>query len=230
VNVPRDEWPGYNRAVREDPDGVRAVLSAGASADVDVRELAWVIEMESGWNPAAQSPKSSAAGLLQWVKSTRKALGMPESQAQTAAMSRAQQAPFVAKYFEAVHVPGPPPAGDVYLAVFWPEAVGKPASWTIARDDGFSDSLSLPGDHYTDKVRVPRFKAVWRDNPGLRVSPKGPITAGAVRAMGTPPEQGGPGMEDPDAPPDRPRKRSGEPLLWLLALYVLSRKRGASLL
>ena len=41
--------------------------------------LAAVISFESGWNPLAKNPKSSARGLIQWLDSTAKTLGYSSS-------------------------------------------------------------------------------------------------------------------------------------------------------
>jgi hypothetical protein len=57
-------------AVRRDAAGVLAVLRVADKLGLDRRELAWVIEKESGWDPDARNPRGGARGIVQWMPET----------------------------------------------------------------------------------------------------------------------------------------------------------------
>lgn len=152
------DWPGLAQALEVDEPGVKAVLDAGKSLGLDAQELAWVIERESGWIPEARNPTSDARGLLQWLPSTRRQLGIPDNPG-----TRSEQARHVTSFFKAIGKPIP--KGDVYVAVFAPAYVGRRAGTIIASVGS----------------------KAWQANPSLRESPTGPITVDSVRRVGTPP-------------------------------------------
>lgn len=109
-------------------------------------------------------------------------------------MTRRQQAPLVARFFFGVgsHLHAP---GDVYLAIFYPAALGNA----------------------DDSVIGPVGSAIWTQNRGLREPNGGPVTVGSVRRIGTPPREGGPTLEwvlQPLSP--EPKKTSKFGLFMLL--------------
>lgn len=167
--------------------GVAEVLGAGTKLGLDSVELAWVIEKESAWNPGAWNRVSDARGLIQWIPKTRSLLGM-----KTVPRTRKGQARWVGKYFEQL---GTIPKGDVYLAVFYPKAIGKPNSYVIAK----------------------RGSKIWEQNPSLRRKGGGDITAGRVRRVGRPIRV------EPGAPlrPRRRKRRSGAEGSWVLVAALL---------
>lgn len=184
-------WEGYLAALEEDPLGVAYVLGTTFKATPKRRaaipdlqtELAWCIEIESGWRTDARNPISNASGLLQFMPSTAKAMGTTVEKLR--AMSRVEQASYVQKFFD-MNDWTMAAFGDVYVAVFFPAALGKPNEHVIAAKDG------------------PNVK-IWEQNPGLRESPDGPITVGRVRQLGTPPTEAlpGPGAK---LPPSKKKK------------------------
>lgn len=208
-------WDGYFAALSADTEGVNAVLEAGRTVGADPRDLAWAIEVESGWNPEAQNPSTKASGLLQWMPSTLKAIDapLPEDVIQS---TRTEQAKWVAPYFKhvgaAFRMTKP---GDTLLAIFMPSALGKKDSAVIGPVQGL----------------------VWKRNPGYRSAGDGPITAGSVRAIGTPPASGGPEpgavvpeREKPRKPAPGTGKGSEPPWFWVLLILAMSRKgRGSGL-
>lgn len=170
-------WEGYLAAFLEDPEGVARVLGVKIEATL-VRakqtpsiqtELAWVIEIESKWNPAAQNPKSKATGLIQFMKGTAEELGTTLDALK--GMSRGDQSVYVQKYFDKVHKIAIY-VGDVYMMVAAPAYVGQP--------DG--------------TVVYPVGSAAWKDNPGWRMPGDGPVTAGSIRRLGVPPTEMIPGL------------------------------------
>jgi hypothetical protein len=165
-------WKGYSAALASDPGGVRAVLATRIAATPEraamspsvVDELAWIIGNESDWNPAATN-SIGATGLIQFMPATAAMLGTTTDALRK--MSRKQQSRYVQKYFDRVTNNGSRKVrrkGDLYLLTFMPGHLND-------ADDGVIFDVGTKG---------------WEQNPGLRVSPSGPITAGSVRARGTP--------------------------------------------
>ncbi|MCM1168756.1 MAG: transglycosylase SLT domain-containing protein [Bacteroides sp.] len=95
-----------------------------------------VMYKESGLAPAAVNRSSGATGLIQFMPSTAAALGTSTAALKT--MTGKGQLAYVEKYFR-------PYIGrlgryeDVYMAVFFPAALGKADDWT------FQSSRLLPG-------------------------------------------------------------------------------------
>lgn len=219
------DWGGLKQALKTDPAGVAAVLSitlpvsaAREQMQPDPQtELAWIVEKESSWDPAAENPKADkqgkhATGLIQFLPSTARFLGTTVEQLKV--MTRAQQAPFVQKYFDQVSggagsKSGHPGrvakrVGDLYLLTFAP----------IALD--FTD----------DQVIFEVGTKAWQDNPAFRDPGDGPIRAGTVRRAGTPSTLkipgpgGGGGLPIPSG-----GGRGGLGLVVLLGLYLASRRK-----
>lgn len=181
---------GFHAALGEDRAGTLAVLEAGTELGLDPDELAVVIERESGWNPAAVN--GQARGLIQLRPIAREDIGMT---ADPATLSRAQQAPWIKRFYERVAqiVGGPIPRGDLYLATFRPADVGKPDNYVI-----FAANTED-----------------WKNNAVfLRESLTGPITAGSVRRAGSP--QGHTPMPPTPGAPARQAGSSG----WGAVLLV----------
>lgn len=200
-------WGDFDRALAEDPAGVEAVLLAADAADLSRRELAWVIQRESGWDPAARNPSTNASGLIQFIPSTLSSLGYGGSPEQFRALSRAEQAPWIEKLYRGRKVP----RGDLFLANYWPAAAGKDDSYVIAEAHDAGWCVDHPS-------------ANWCVNKGLRDGPDGPITAGSVRTKGTPPSAGGPSDVPAPAQPVAAAsiKKSGSVVPWLLGAGVVA--------
>jgi hypothetical protein len=96
---------------------------------------------------------SGATGLIQFMPST--AVGLGTSTAKLAAMSAEDQLNYVYKYFRPyngrLHN-----LGDIYMAILWPKAVGKPDSYVL-----------------WDRSKMP---TTFRQNAGLDVNKNGQVT------------------------------------------------------
>jgi hypothetical protein len=58
----------------------RAALDAAAQKiGIPARWLFGLVRAESGWNPQAKNPRSTARGLIQWIDSTARGLGYRDS-------------------------------------------------------------------------------------------------------------------------------------------------------
>ena len=98
---------------------------------IDANWLMFVMYFESRLWEQAVNPISNATGLIQFMPRTAIALGTTVQA--LIRMSNIQQLDYVLKYLK-------PHKGkmkswiDVYLAVFYPVAIGKPESWRITSD------------------------------------------------------------------------------------------------
>lgn len=108
----------------------RDLVDMSGRLGLDPAALSALIQFESGWNPAAVNPRSGATGLIQFMPATARGLGTT-----TQALGRLPirwQLPWVERYLRGVLAGRPVrrPA-DLYMAVFYPAAMGKPDSWTF---------------------------------------------------------------------------------------------------
>lgn len=99
------------------------VNSISAELGIDPNWLMFVMWFESKLNPQAVNPISGATGLIQFMPNTARSLGTTTDVLRH--MSNVQQLDYVLAYLR-------PYKGrmkrwvDVYLAVFYPKAMGKP--------------------------------------------------------------------------------------------------------
>lgn len=92
--------------------------------------LAGCMAFETGctFSPTIRNPKSGAVGLIQWTGVGAKASGT--TQDALAKMSATQQLSFVGDYFEP-YARGIHTFSDMYMAILWPSAIGKPEDYPI---------------------------------------------------------------------------------------------------
>lgn len=153
-----------------DVPGLRTVDGADLSTlddiahelQLDPDEIATIISIESGWKPDSHNA-IRAGGLIGFLPSTMKALGWDGTPEEFFQLTVGEQLPYVAKFYSPWRGKISR-RGDVYLATFWPAAVGTADDYVIANRDG------------------PNPK-VWEQNRGLRGPDDGPITSGDVRAV-----------------------------------------------
>lgn len=86
------------------------------------------MHFESKLNSKAQNPNSSGTGLIQFMDATARALGT--STAALYQMPAVDQLYYVYKYLQP-YAGRLKSLGDVYLAIFYPAAIGKPASYIL---------------------------------------------------------------------------------------------------
>lgn len=96
--------------------------------EIDPVHLMLVMFFESKLDPQKKNPHSSAVGLIQFMRKTASSLGTTRDA--LLRMNAVQQLEYVKMYFA-------PFKGrlrtfiDVYFAVFYPAAIGKPDDWTF---------------------------------------------------------------------------------------------------
>jgi hypothetical protein len=150
--------PGIRRASARELEELERI-AAHCSFDPD--ELATIISVESGWNPASHN-SIRAGGLIGFLPSTLRRLGWNGAPEEFWKLSIGEQLQYVARFYQPwcnrIHHPG-----DLYLATFWPASVGAADEEIIAAQNGPNP-------------------LVWAQNQGLRGA-DGTITAGSVRAV-----------------------------------------------
>ena len=80
------------------PEFLRGVEGVAQRLGTKPEHLLTAMSYESGFNPRADNPRSSAYGLIQWMQNTRAELGV--TQEQLSGMTATEQLPYVEKYFE----------------------------------------------------------------------------------------------------------------------------------
>lgn len=109
------------------------VIAISARLGIDPNHLMAAMAFESArsFKPNIQNPYSHATGLIQFMPRTAKGLGTSINALKR--MSAIRQLDFVEKYFS-------PYAGrlkdldDLYMAILWPKAVARPASYVLFRE------------------------------------------------------------------------------------------------
>ena len=113
--------------------------------------LMTVISFETGrtFSPKARNPNSSASGLIQFMSATAKRLGTTIQVVRL--MSFEDQLRLTVRYFDSVLPKNRLYIGlaDLYMAVLWPKAVGKPMNYRLFR----SPSRSYQVNRGLDKAK-----------------------------------------------------------------------------
>lgn len=135
-------------------------------ARIVLRDLGWtqehldymtaLLSFESKHNPKARNPKSSASGILQWMRATAPLFGTTIEQIRE--MNGVQQLDYVRAYF--AKRPNLTPR-DLYLLVLGGRGIGKP-----------DDFIVYPGG--TDE---------YEKNKGVDINDDGNITNGDMRSV-----------------------------------------------
>jgi hypothetical protein len=123
----------------KDPAFKARVGLAARNIGVQPRDLIRLMNKESRLNPRAVNPKTKATGLIQFMPSTAAKLGTSVQELRN--MSALVQMDYVERYFQ-------PYRGkihdyeDLYIATFWPAALGKSDSTIIASRNLSAQTIS----------------------------------------------------------------------------------------
>lgn len=110
------------------PEFVQKVKEMSARLGVRPEWMLAVMQNESGMDPWRKNSNGGATGLIQFMPATAKALGTTTDA--LAKMSATEQLSYVEKYYSSFK--GRMKSGsDMYLATFWPAAVGKGDDYKI---------------------------------------------------------------------------------------------------
>lgn len=123
------------------PEFVQKVKEMATRLGVKPEWILAVMKNEAGMDPKARNPNGGATGLIQFMPATARGLGTTTEA--LSKMSATEQLKYVEKYYSSFK--GQIKSGtDLYLATFWPAAVGKSDSYKIggaevARVNGIFD-------------------------------------------------------------------------------------------
>ena len=112
--------------IEDDDEFMDALYSAADDADIDADLVLPLIGHESGGDPSAKNPGSSARGLIQFIDSVAQGYTNPRTgkkftgSAELAQLSRAEQAPIVIEYLKRNGVTSEHDQGDIYVAIAAP--------------------------------------------------------------------------------------------------------------
>lgn len=112
------------------------LLEVAAEIGCAPNDLSGCIYFESRWDPTAVNAQSGATGLIQFIPSTARSLDTTTDAIR--AMTRIEQLDLIYRYFAPFkgRLRG---LSDVYMAILWPRAVGKPEDWPLfTKDDADS--------------------------------------------------------------------------------------------
>ena len=121
-----------------------SIVSTADRLRIDAAWLANVMNFESGFSTSVQNKLSRATGLIQFMPATAKGLGTTVEALRQ--MTPQQQMVYVEKYFN-------PQIGkmnsqeDVYMAVFYPKAIGKPDFVFSAKVQAMNHGIKTPRDY-----------------------------------------------------------------------------------
>lgn len=119
-------------AVSERSEFERLIRDTASRLSVRADDLMFVMMRESGLNPQARNPGSTASGLIQFMSTTAADLGTTIDAIRC--MSASQQVEWVEKYYKMqIRSTGKQPrtALDLYLLTLYPIAVGQPDAYVL---------------------------------------------------------------------------------------------------
>ena len=122
--------PAPTPKVPDDQSFKESVSATAKRLGISEDDLYTVMAMETAgtFDPAIQNPKSKATGLIQFTEPTAKGLGT--TTAELAKMSRTEQMKYVEKFLSNKGISGKG-LSDIYMAILFPVAVGKPDSFVL---------------------------------------------------------------------------------------------------
>lgn len=104
------------------------VRNVASRLGIDPNWLMAAMYFESGLNPKAVNPYTQATGLIQFMPSTARSLGI--NQAALLAMNNVAQLEYVYQYLKPYRNRFKSFI-DLYLSIFFPLAIGKPDNWVL---------------------------------------------------------------------------------------------------
>ena len=142
----------------KDSSFIKRLKEVAANLDVEKEALIKVFEIESNIDPQAVNPYSGATGLIQFIPRTAAGLGTSTSALRS--MTGVQQLKFVEDYYKKQPTLGSGSFEDMYLATFYPMAIGKPDNYVLGKSKR-------------------RQALIAKQNPGFHTG-KGYVTKGDV--------------------------------------------------
>ena len=122
---------------RVDADFLAKAIRIAYEIGADPSDFMAAMAFETGgtFSPSIVNKQSGATGLIQFMPSTARALGTTTEL--LALMDAVEQLDWVKKYFVQNGYAGRiGTLPDLYMAILWPKAIGKPADYVLIEDDG----------------------------------------------------------------------------------------------
>jgi len=139
---------------------ITKLRSLCATLKINIIWLLAVMWLESRLNPKAVNSNGGATGLIQFMPSTAIALGTTTTALYN--MSNVQQLVYVYKYLKP-YAPKIKNFYDLYLAIFFPLAMGKPDSWIIHSDNLTAERVANANPGFdldkNKQITIAEFKA-----------------------------------------------------------------------
>lgn len=112
------------------PDFLDGLLWIESKIELKPEILIPCMKFESNLNPKARNPASTGSGLIQFMSFTAKNLGTTIENIRS--LDAMGQLSYVYKYFAAMKDDwSAMTTADVYMAILWPKAMGKPLSYKM---------------------------------------------------------------------------------------------------
>lgn len=147
-----------------DEEFKRKVVEISEKLNCDPDDLMAIMAFESGLNSGAVNNVSGATGLIQFMPETARGLGTSVEELRN--MDRLRQLDYVYEYLK--NKKGKlNNIEDMYMAVLWPSACGKPSDTVIFDQNSSSEFI----------------RTCYRQNRGLDINKDGTVTKGEAAQM-----------------------------------------------
>ena len=152
-----------SRVLQDNPDFKEEVNRLGTKYNVNPMALMAIMDFETGgsFDPAELNQAGSGAiGLIQFLPKTARSLGT--TNAELAQMSKIEQLVYVEKYFDqfGYRLSGGN-VDDIYMAVLWPKAIGKPEGYVLFRRGTKAYGQNSGLDHNEDGT-ITKYEAATK--------------------------------------------------------------------
>ena len=151
------------RVLQDNPDFKEGISRLSTKYNVPPNALMAIMDFETGgsFDPAETNQAGSGAtGLIQFMPKTARSLGT--TTAELAQMSQTEQLVYVEKYFDQF---GDRLSGgnldDIYMAVLWPKAIGKPDGYVLFRRGTTAYRQNSGLDHNEDGT-ISKYEAATK--------------------------------------------------------------------
>jgi hypothetical protein len=152
-----------NRVLQDNPDLKEGISRLATKYNIPAISLMAIMDFETGgsFDPAETNQAGSGAiGLIGFLPETARSLGT--TTAELAQMSQTEQLVYVEKYFDQF---GDRLSGgnldDIYMAVLWPKAIGKPDGYVLFRRGTVAYRQNSGLDHNEDGT-ITKYEAATK--------------------------------------------------------------------
>lgn len=174
TNTPKEEPLLFQDKVKDNQkEFVQEIRNIGYDYDINPNALMFWIDFESAgtFSSSVVNKSTGATGLIQFLPSTAKSLGTTVEE--LSKMTNVDQLKYVRKYFD-VWKSKIKDWLDVYLAIFYPVAIGKPDTYSLPKgvtpqnpqfDYVIKDGVITVGEirkYFQDRIKIKVPTIYWR--------------------------------------------------------------------